>query len=161
MASISIRRAQVEDFPLVTMLWKEMMTYHLTLDPRFAMAPDHQQAYLEYLHSIKDNYDYIILVAESGQEIVGYTVGMILSNPAVFALARYGFIAEMAVTQSHQHEGVGKQLWDYIRRWFHRRGVQVIQLNVSPLNEKGYEFWTKMGCREFLHILWHDIPRKL
>ena len=141
--------------------WSEMMNYHLSLDPRFELAFDSDESYLEYLHSIRDHYDYIVLVAETDKRIVGYTIGMILSNPSVFALTRYGFIAEMSVTEEFQHAGVGKQLWDYLRRWFYRRGVAVIQLNVSPQNQKGYEFWTRMGCREFLHILWYDIPKKL
>ena len=78
--------------------------------PRFELAFDSDESYLEYLHSIRDHYDYIVLVAETDKRIVGYTIGMILSNPSVFALTRYGFIAEMSVTEEFQHAGVGKQL---------------------------------------------------
>lgn len=159
MAEVIIRRARLEDLPRITTLWQEMMAYHLTFDPRFELAADSEEAYLEYLHSIMDNYDYAIFVAEREPTILGYTIGMILSNPTVFALARYGFIAEMAVTPEEQHGGIGQQMWNHARRWFHRRGITVIQLNVSPRNERGYRFWTKMGCGEFLHILWHNIPK--
>lgn len=159
MDRVVIRRAKEDDLQAVTELWKEMMAYHFSLDPRFEITHDSDAAYMDYLMSIYDNYDYTILLAESGERIVGYTIGMILANPAVFALARYGFIAEMAVTEDHQHGGVGEQLWTQVRRWFHRRGVNVIQLNVSPDNKRGYNFWKKMGCTEFLHILWHDIPK--
>ncbi len=159
MSDIFIRRAKNKDFPRITELWKEMMDYHLSLDSRFELAEDHEHAYMEYLHNIQNNYDYAIFVAQRDDTIIGYTIGMILSNPTVFSLLRYGFIAEMMITQSEQRSGCGKLLWEHVRRWFHRRGITVIQLNVSPRNEKGYNFWKKMGCDEFLHILWHTIPK--
>ncbi len=159
MDSITIRRARVSDFDTITMLWKEMMNLHLTHDPRFKLAPNHESAYKEYLLSIYENYDYAIFVAEKEGIVLGYTIGMILNNPPVFDLERYGFIAEMSVAEASQNTGVGKELWIHIRRWFYRRGITVMQLNVSPLNERGYRFWKKMGCTEFLHIMWHDIPK--
>lgn len=154
-----IRRARKEDFPFITTLWKEMMDYHNSLDTHFELVADSEAAYMEYLYSIMENYDYAIFVAEMENTIVGYTIGMILNNPAVFALERYGFIAEMAVSGDHQHHGIGHTLWIHVRRWFHRRGIKVIQLNVSPRNQKGYSFWKKSGFDEFLHIMWHDIPK--
>jgi len=137
------------------------MEYHLSLDPRFELAIDSKGTYMEYLHSIVANYDYGIFVAEKEKEIIGYTIAMILTNPAVFALDRYGFIAEMAVSQTQQRSGAGKSLWLHAQKWFHRRGISVIQLNVSPRNERGYNFWKKVGCDEFLHIMWHTIPKNL
>ena len=161
MDPLTIRRAKVEDFPKITEIWMEMMDYHLSLDPRFEMDADCKEAYMEYLRSIITNYDYGIFVAEKNDVLIGYTISIILSNPAVFALERYGFIAEMSVTESEQHSGAGQLLWDYVRKWLYRRGISVIQLNVSPRNQKGYNFWKKMGCNEFLHIMWYDIPKNL
>ncbi|RJP32897.1 MAG: GNAT family N-acetyltransferase [Candidatus Omnitrophota bacterium] len=161
MTDLKVRRAKLEDLPHVTALWKEMMDYHLSLDEHFEMVSNSDKAYLDYLVSVIDNYDYAILIAEKNGAIVGYTIGMILVNPAVFSLARYGFIAEMAITASEQHAGIGEQLWLHVRKWFFRRGIEVIQLNVSPRNKKGYNFWQKMGCSEFLHIMWHDIPKDM
>lgn len=161
MKGLTFRRAKTDDFTQITDLWEEMMAYHLSLDPRFELAFDSREAYLEYLTSIIDNYDYGIFVAVLDTKIVGYTISMILNNPPVFALERYGFIAEMAVSQTLQHGGIGKGLWNHVRRWLYRRGITVLQLNVSPRNEKGYTFWKKMGCDEFLHIMWHNIPKTL
>lgn len=159
MPKIEIRRAAPDDLPKVQKLWMEMMTYHLSLDPRFELAHDSNEAYREYLNTIVDNYDYAIFIADLDGETVGYTIGLILTNPAVFSLSRYGFIAEMMVTESKQRCGIGDHLWTHIRRWFYRRGVSVIQLNVSPRNQRGYNFWKRVGCNEFLHILWHTIPK--
>ncbi|MBD3267082.1 GNAT family N-acetyltransferase [bacterium] len=161
MAEVSIRRAKPGDFDVITQIWQEMMALHLTVDPRFELAIDSKEAYIEYLNSIIGNYDYGIFVAVKENEVIGYTISMILNNPQVFALDRYGFIAEMAVKETEQRSGAGKDLWEHLRKWFSRRGISVIQLNVSPKNERGYNFWKKVGCDEFLHILWHNIPKNL
>lgn len=161
MSGGSIRRAKKEDLPFVVRLWKEMMDHHLSIDPRFELSLDNEGAYLDYLYSVYDNYDYAIFVLEEDAAIVGYAIAMILNNPPVFALARYGFIAEMCVTRELRRRGLGETMWNHVRRWFKRRGVNVIQLNVSPRNESGYDFWRKVGCGEFLRIMWHDIPPDL
>lgn len=156
--SVTVRRMKVNEIPRVTELWREMMDYHLSLDPHFELTVDSDKTYQEYLRSTMENYDSAIFVADLDGRIVGYTIGMILSNPAVFALDRYGFISEMGVDDACQRSGVGQRMWEHACRWFKRRGISVLQLNVSPRNEKGYSFWKKMGCKEFLTIMWHDIP---
>ncbi len=161
MVDVEVRRAVSDDLPRVTALWQEMMAYHLSLDPRFELSHNSEEAYLEYLKSIFENYDYAIFIAVVEGNIVGYTIGIILTNPEVFALDRYGFIAEMMVSESQQRSGVGRHLWLSVRRWFYRRGLSVIQLNVSPRNGRGYDFWKRVGCDEFLHIMWHTIPKDL
>ncbi len=157
----TIRRIRDGDVRRVTELWKEMMALHLSVDPRFELAIGNEEAYAEYLRSTMENYDAAIFVADVDGEVVGYTIVMILSNPAVFALDRYGFISEMAVSESWQRGGIGGRMWEHARRWLKRRGIRVLQLNVSPRNERGYSFWKKVGCTEFLTIMWHDIPDSL
>ncbi len=156
--SITVRRMKANEIPRVAQLWREMMEYHISLDPRFELAVGSNEAYEEYLRTTMAGYDSAVFVAELDGKVVGYTIAMILSNPAVFALERYGFISEMGVDKRFQRRGIGQQMGEQARRWLKRRGITVMQLNVSPRNEKGYSFWKKMGCTEFLTIMWHDIP---
>lgn len=160
MNSVIIRRASLEDLPAITKLWKAMMEYHRTFDERFDLVTNAEEIYLEHLTSHLTNFDYGLFVAIENEAVVGYTIGMILNNPAVFKLDRYGFVSEMTVNETHQRKGIGNLLWNHLQKWFHRRGITVMQLNVSHRNEKGYRFWKKMGCDEFLTIMWHDIPIK-
>ena len=160
MNNVIIRRATLEDLPAITKLWKTMMEYHHSFDERFDLVVNAEEIYLEHLTSHLTNFDYGLFVAKENEEVVGYTIGMILNNPAVFKLERYGFVSEMAVNETHQRKGIGNLLWSHLQKWFHRRGIRVMQLNVSHCNEKGYPFWKKMGCHEFLTIMWHNIPAK-
>ncbi len=158
---ITVRRGRESDLQAVSDLWHAMMVMHTALDSRFEVAMGSDEAYQAYLRTILDSFDYGLFVAVRDNKVVGYCIAMILTNPAVFALPRYGFISECMVSTEHQRCGIGGLLWEHVRRWLKRRGMTVIQLNVTPRNEKGYRFWQKVGCSEFLHIMWHDIPPRL
>lgn len=134
------------------------MAHHRTFDPRFAVLPDSKARYEDYLGDLMRNTDNRVLVAERSRRVIAYAIGMVLANPPLFALPRYGFIAEMSVEAECRGQGVGTQLWNEMLEWFRGRGVTVVQLNASTLNESGQAFWRRRGCRDFLHILWYDMP---
>ena len=155
---ITIRRGKTQDFPRILELWLEMIEYHEKIDKRFETSAGRDQAYLNYLEEIVNHYDYNLILAERNGEVVGYTIAAIMSNQALFALPHYGFIAEMAVKENIRSQGIGQALWEAARAWCKRRGVTVMQLNVSKLNKRAQKFWRRLGCRDFLDILWYDIP---
>ncbi len=158
--SFRTRRARPEDFPRLVELWREMMAFHETLDPRFAISPGGPDAYGKYLREAHQQMDTQVLVAEDAKRIVGYTVATIMENPAIYALPRYGYIGEMAVEEASRRGGVGRGLWRAALEWFQRRAITVVQLNVSPGNQPGQQFWRGLGFRDYLDILWFDVPQR-
>jgi ribosomal protein S18 acetylase RimI-like enzyme len=89
--------------------------------------------------------------------VVGYVLALLLPNPPVFKEQRYGFIAEMVVDPAARRSGTGRQLWERAKRWFKRKEVKSVQLNVSPLNMAGMKFWGSLGFKDFLKIQWCDL----
>ena len=134
-----------------------MMREHDERDPRFSLSEDALSAYAEYAHGILDNSETAIFVAEVGREPIGYVLALILENPPVFDLKRYGFIGEMIVGKDRRRGGVGRMLWDRTKGWFRRKGVTIVQLNVSVLNAEGKAFWQSVGFGDFLEIKWCDL----
>lgn len=154
-----IRRAVEADCPRIAALWEEMMRFHLSFDPRFAIAVDGVERYQEYLIEMLRNVDHRVLVAEAPpSRVIAYAIGIILANPPVFQLPYYGYIAEMSVEQALRGRGIGRALWNELIAWFASRGINVVQLNVSSYNETGQRFWRSLGCRDFLDVVWYDIP---
>jgi len=154
---MTTRRAKPEDAVAIAALWMEMMGEHAERDPRFAISAGGEEAYRGYVEGVLDNPDVAVYVAESDGKTVGYTIALILENPSVFELRKYGFIGEMIVTMELRRSGLGNELWDRARRWFLRKGVGVAQLNVSGLNSAGKAFWKSVGFRDFLEIKWLDL----
>jgi len=150
-----------EDIETISLLWLEMMREHEDRDRHFALVSDHpEEHFRDYLKSILDKQDAVVYVAEEDGAVIGYVLALILDNPEIFELRRYGFIGEMSVSSRHRRSGVGNQLWERARSWFHRKGIDVVQLNVSPRNESGVRFWRSLGFEDFLEIKWRDLGKE-
>ena len=156
--SIKIRRMVQEDIGSIAHLWLEMMREHENRDHHFALAPGHpEEKFRQYLEETLGKQDAVVYVAETERTVVGYILALILENPEIFELRNYGFIGELSVSKDHRRQGIGNLLWDRARNWFRRRGMTVVQLNVSPKNESGLRFWESLGFRDFLEIKWCDV----
>lgn len=158
---MTTRRAKPEDTPAIAALWMEMMSEHAERDPRFEISADGEAAYKDYVEGILSNPDVAVYIAESDGRVVGYTIALILENPSVFQLKKYGFIGEMIVTKDFRGSGLGRELWDRAYRWFVRKGIGVAQLNVSVVNTSGKAFWDGLGFRDFLEVKWLDLESDL
>jgi ribosomal protein S18 acetylase RimI-like enzyme len=156
---MNVRLAGPQDTQAVVSLWEQLMEHHRAADPRFEAVEKAGEVYADYLRGLFEKDEYAILIAENGEEPVGYAILAVLENPAVFRLPSYGFVSEMCVCSSRRGQGIGQKLWERSVLWFRERGVPVIQLNVANTNESGRKFWRKLGCREYLQVLWYDIPR--
>ena len=123
-----------------------MMDSHASLHPKgFALDPRSDEEFQTYLREILSNYLHAVFIATRKEEVVGYTIIAEMENPPVFSLKRYGFICEICVDPGCQGEGIGKVLFDRAARWFKRRELNIIQLNVSNGNEAGMKFYNRLG----------------
>lgn len=152
-----IRPARPADAPEIARLWREMMNFHMSVDPRFTVVPNSEGMCERYARSVMDRSDYRIFIADVDGKVVGYTMGIILANPEMFTLAEYGFLAEMCVDEELRHSGIGHDLWEALESWFRSVGIKVVQLNVSVNNPKAMNFWTQIGFGPFLNVLWKEI----
>ena len=156
-SDVIIRQAALSDIYAIRDLWILMMDYHKDFDHRFTIVPKGPELFLDYCRSILKNPNYMVLVAEIKDTIVGYVISAIFDNPEIFILSRYGFLAEMSVAPDLRSTGIGNKLWTKTAKWFRREGINVVQLNVSFLNDKGIKFWESLGFKPFLHVLWNDL----
>lgn len=152
-----IRRARLNDIDAVASLWLEMMLEHESRDRRFEMDAQSSGEYSRQLEEMMSNSDIAVFVAEQADEILGYILVMVLMNPPYFRVKRYGFVAELSVARTHRRTGAGGELWARAVRWFKRKEIEVVQLNVSPENTAGMAFWNSVGFEDFLVIKWHHL----
>lgn len=156
-----IRRAEKKDIDAITHLWLEMMEEHESRDGRFDLAPNASEEYARQLLELVENPDIAVFVAEQTGEIMGYILVMVLLNPPYFRIKKYGFVAEISVARMHRRSGAGHELWWRATRWFKRKGIEIVQLNVSPLNTAGRTFWESVGFEDFLNIQWLSLSERL
>ncbi|MHB9134089.1 MAG: GNAT family N-acetyltransferase [Armatimonadota bacterium] len=133
------------------------MSFHAEIDPRFQLPTQGHSKYIRHLHGVLHDGNYRILVAEDRGRIIGFISGYVAQNPPIFPQPRYGFIADLCVTQSSRRNGAGRLLVNALRAWFRTRGLTSIQLNVAHHNPVSQAFWRSMGCLDYLDHMWMEI----
>lgn len=164
---VSLRNAESRDDPVLLRLWRELMDLHVSLDPRFALAEQADQAFLSYAETARSRDDYRIRVAEThvpgpsgrdgGHQVVGFAVSCILPNSPVYKTRWIGYINDICVTESMRGRGIGELLVDDSIWWLKRNGADSIEVYVARCNEGAQRFWRRVGGRDYLDRLSIDL----
>jgi len=156
---VAIRPATQRDVEAIGDLWVELMNYHATLDPRFCVARNGRINYIRQLQKALRDENFQVLVAVDGRRVIGYVLGYIGQNPPIFPNPRFGFIADVCVTQTQRRRGVGERLVREICRWFRVRELDNVQMNVAHHNPQSQAFWRKLGGTDYLDHMWIDLTK--
>lgn len=152
MADIVIRQADTVDMSSILPLWRELMEFHASLDPYFTLRPDAENNFKKFLLSnLEEKEKNHIVLAEADGEVVGYMMGLILTNPPVFELKQYGEIMDACVSPQHRRSQIGEQLFQAMKNWFQSKGLTRIDINAAATNRVSNSFWKKMGFRPYLN----------
>ena len=159
MTGIRIRDARSFDREAIGTLWRELMAYHLTLDPRFVTAPDGERRYVRHAQDMMRSRDARVLIAELGERgpVVGYLLAELQQRPQIALPGTYGFVSDMYVAEAWRRHGVGRALFSEARRWFLARKATAIELYVAERNPESAAFWEAMGFASFLKLLHQDL----
>ena len=143
--SLHIRPAQHEDIGRLTDVWLQLMHMHEAQDTAFTLAEDGLLQWQQMAYDMLDRDDTFVLVAASGDALVGFCLGWVARNPPIYAVSDVGFISEIAVAQQHQGHGVGKALVAAARHWFSKRHLMDFQLSTAVWNQTAQDFWHAVG----------------
>lgn len=154
---MAIRPATQRDAEVIGDLWVELMNFHATLDSRFSVPPHGRVNYIRQVQKALRDESFQVLVAVTGQRVVGFVMGYIGQNPPILANSRFGFIADLCVTQAQRRQGIGERLVWEICRWFRLRGLNSAQMNVAHHNPQSQAFWRKLGGTDYLDHMWMNI----
>lgn len=141
-----IRRATPGDRAAIGLLWQELMEFHYQLDLRaFEMREDALDIWLRWLDEWLTDPDRIVLVADTGHELVGYIMGKLDEGPPVFKRRQHGAIHDTCVAASCRRRGVGRKLVAALLDWFRERGLTEVHVGAAACNPVSNAFWRKMG----------------
>jgi GNAT superfamily N-acetyltransferase len=107
--------------------------------------PDDARLFLTDLPPGKTLEDKFCLAVEKDTRIVALID--IMKNYPVYG---FWWIGLLLIHPQEQGKGLGRKISNIILSQLSREDVQEIQLGVLEENEKGYEFWQKMGFHEIL-----------
>jgi ribosomal protein S18 acetylase RimI-like enzyme len=157
---IRIVKAGEEHLPGIIERWIELLDYHAELDPIFTGAPDGHVSYREYVRKFISEPTACVLVALDGDNVIGFAVAMIANYPPPLARRIYGYISDVAVTQTHRGRGIGADMARKVLDWFTQQGITRVELRVSSYNDVALSFWERHGFREYMKIMHRELGDK-
>ena len=148
-SAATIRRATTADMPAVGRLGALLVRLHHEFDAeRFiAASPGTPKGYGSYLGSQLEEPDVVILIAELGGDVIGYTYAgvegwdyMALRGPA-------GVLYDIVVDPARRSQGVGRQLLDATLAVLAERGAPRVVLSTAEQNEPAQRLFASAGFR--------------
>ena len=151
-----LRRARTEDVEPMVRLWREMLEFHLPLDPRFEISPAADVVMGKWIEDALQTDRSALFVAETAPGALdGYCHAMIQEYPPIVPRVLFGYVSELAVHRRRQ--GIGSRLLEAAHAWFREKGVTYAEVNVAVKNAVARGFWRKHGYTDFIERLRREL----
>ena len=150
--SIAVRPARESDLPSLGRLGASLIHTHFAFDPQRFMAPPSQpeEGYAWFLGTQLREPDVCVLVAEDGDEVVGYVYAALEPHSWKELRDAAGFIHDVAVAEGHRGRGTGSLLISGASEWLRARGAPRVLLWTAERNLAARQLFTRLGFRTTL-----------
>lgn len=144
---IEVREATREDFDALNEILAEGDAYHREALPHIFRAADGPARPDEFLTLALADEDEVILVAESGGQVVGLAHVSVRESPdiPIFVPRRYAHVSTVVVREEVRRMGVGRALMERVHRWALGKGLTEIELGVWEFNQAARAFYEQLG----------------
>ena len=148
---MEIRRAKNEDIDKILILLNEVLEIHYNIRPDIFM-PGKTKYTRDMLNKmIKEDNNPIYVAFED--EVLGYAFCELREVPFQTTMLPFKslFIDDLCVDKNIRSKGVGKALFEYVKKEAKRLGCYEITLNVWEGNDAAINFYKKMnmGIKEY------------
>jgi ribosomal protein S18 acetylase RimI-like enzyme len=146
---VTIRPAAPADLPAVGRLGALLVRVHHDFDPQrfIAPMPQTEQLYASFLGGQLVQPDVIILVAQRGGEVLGYTYAGVEGNDYMSLRGPAGVLHDIVVDPAHRAQGVGRMLLDATLAELRARGAPRVVLSTAERNEAAQRLFARAGFR--------------
>jgi ribosomal protein S18 acetylase RimI-like enzyme len=158
---ISVRKATVDDYSSVCELFDEIDALHRDHLPHVFQKPSGAAREQDYYSGLIADENVVLLVAEVGEELVGFVHAIVREPPAmpVFVPRCYAVVDSIVVKSGFQNHGIGRTLMEKMQEWAITKGATSIELNVYEFNETAISFYEGLGYQAFSRKMSKD-PKK-
>jgi len=145
----AIRPAVRADLAALGRLGALLVRIHHDFDPaRFISAPPRtEEAYASFLGSQLEEPNVVVLVAERGRQVLGYTYAGVEGVDYMSLRGPAGVVYDIVVDPAHRGRGVGRMLLDATLAALAIRGAPRVVLSTAERNESAQRLFARAGFR--------------
>lgn len=149
LTNVLIRPAAPADLGAIGRLGALLVRTHHGFDPdRFiAATPQTEHGYSSFLGRQLDKPNIIVLVAELGGEVAGYTYAGVEGSDYMSLRGPAGVLYDIVVDPAHRGQGVGRVLLDATLEALEGKGAPRVVLSTAERNESAQRLFARAGFR--------------
>lgn len=142
-----IRKAKEEDFEGVLRIFREVQNLHAENEPNIFKFCDPID--FSRFKEMLNEESMEIFVADDGEQILGFLVGVIINMGSNLTLPRKVFgVENLAVSKHAQKSGVGESLMKKAIQFANEEKCDSVNLSVWVFNENAKGFYKHLGFKE-------------
>ena len=147
--AVTVRPAAPADLAAIGRLGALLVRTHHDFDPeRFiAATPQTEHAYDSFLRTQLEEPNVVVLVAERGGDVLGYTYAGIEGHDYMSLRGPAGVLHDIVVDPAHRGHGVGRLLLDATLAALKARGAPRVVLSTAERNEPAQRLFARAGFR--------------
>jgi len=149
---IKIKEAKRKDINSIVKLQMGLADYHKKIDTKYFKSGRERKEqlrkhFLKFLSKRRRNRKF--LVAKVKNRIVGFFIGGIHKPWSYCREKKIGGIYQAYVDRKFRRKGIGNLLFQELLKWFQKRKIKFIEVEVDSQNKIGISAWKKYGFFEF------------
>jgi GNAT superfamily N-acetyltransferase len=153
---INIRPATQKDVPSLCELYLDFHEYHVDRVPKRLLSlrgiwDTEKSCLVKRLGDIIEDSESTLLVAENGEEIIGFSELYLRQDeqsPARMAF-KYCHLQSLFVVTAHRLIGVGRLLLEASESWARSKGASEIRLDTWDFPDGPVDFYERYGFRTY------------
>ncbi len=142
---IVIRTARPSDLGSLVRLHGLFMEHHARCDARFSPHPDFLEAWKDKITKALEDPDVLVLVAVTGERIVGCAFLLIRPGADDYGEARVGYLCDVYVERDARRNGVTRGFLQEALAWLRSRNIRTLQLSWGVNCPEAAATWPALG----------------
>ena len=145
----NIRLAEIKDIPKIENLLEQVLKVHHNVWPDIFKANGKKYSNEELIKMLDDSNKPIFVATDENDDILGYVFCIFKQqkNSDILTDIKTLFIDDLCIEKTARGQNIGKNLYNFAKKFAKEQGCYNLTLNVWADNEKAVKFYEKMEMK--------------
>ncbi len=148
---MNIRNMTLDDYNDVDRLMSQVHKLHVDGRPDLYVDTDHIYSQ-EQFREMVENEDMISVVAEIDGAVAGICFVSMRARTCMVK-QRTAYMDDLCVDESYRRQGIGRYLYEYVKKRAKEMGAERLDLMVWDFNENARKFYESLGMKAQRYIM--------